>query len=415
MYSLLIYLYVAAVRIAAAFSEKARLMLEGQQKTPQILGGQIEPGEQYIWIHAASLGEFEQGRPLIEKIKSTRAGHKVLLTFFSPSGYEVRKNFPLADMVCYLPFDTPRRVRQFLDLAHPSAAVFIKYEFWQNYLFELRRRAVPTYIVSAIFRPTQAFFHWYGVRYRRVLRCYTHIFVQDEASSALLARYGISGNVSVTGDTRYDRVWEIRQEEKHIPEIEMFVRPVEGLRFHTLVAGSSWEPDEETIIRYFNEQTKLKLVIAPHETGEKRIAYIESLLHRPAVRLSETGGRNLADYDCLIIDSIGSLSTAYRYADFAYIGGGFGAGIHNTLEAAVYGIPVIFGPKYRKFKEACDLIATGGGFSINNTDDFETIMDKLLSDMAFRKDAGAKAEALVRRNIGASEEIIGKILPAGHE
>ena len=291
----------------------------------------------------------------------------------------MRKNYPLADVVCYLPFDTRRRVREFLDLAQPSVAIFIKYEFWANYLFELKRREIPTYIISAIFRPEQPFFRWYGAPFRPLLHCYTHLYIQDDASKQLLEKAGIQGNVTVTGDTRYDRVWEIRRAAKEIPEVESLLQAADGERVRTLVAGSSWPQDEEILIPYFNARPELKLIIAPHEIHEEHLRSIEAMLKRPALRLSAARGKDLRDYSCLIIDCFGLLSSVYRYGEIAYIGGGFGVGIHNTLEAAVYDIPVIFGPEYRKFREACDLVECGGGFAVHSQSEFTAKMDELLS------------------------------------
>ena len=381
-------------------------MCQGQRQTAELLRRANLSGQRCIWFHAASLGEFEQGRPLIEKIKAQDPQCKILLTFFSPSGYEVRKNYPLADVVCYLPFDTRRRVREFLDLAQPSVAIFIKYEFWANYLFELKRRGTPTYIISAIFRPEQPFFRWYGAPFRALLHCYTHLYIQDDASRQLLEKAGIQGNVTVTGDTRYDRVWEIRRAAKEIPEIESLLQAADGERVRTLVAGSSWPQDEEILIPYFNARPELKLIIAPHEIHEEHLRSIEAMLKRPALRLSAARGKDLRDYSCLIIDCFGLLSSVYRYGEIAYIGGGFGVGIHNTLEAAVYDIPVIFGPEYRKFREACDLVECGGGFAVHSQSEFTAKMDELLSMPDHLRAAGKASGALVRQNIGATEKIL---------
>ena len=381
-------------------------MCQGQRQTAELLRRANLSGQRCIWFHAASLGEFEQGRPLIEKIKAQDPQCKILLTFFSPSGYEVRKNYPLADVVCYLPFDTRRRVREFLDLAQPSVAIFIKYEFWANYLFELKRREIPTYIISAIFRPEQPFFRWYGAPFRPLLHCYTHLYIQDDASKQLLEKAGIQGNVTVTGDTRYDRVWEIRRAAKEIPEVESLLQAADGERVRTLVAGSSWPQDEEILIPYFNARPELKLIIAPHEIHEEHLRSIEAMLKRPALRLSAARGKDLRDYSCLIIDCFGLLSSVYRYGEIAYIGGGFGVGIHNTLEAAVYDIPVIFGPEYRKFREACDLVECGGGFAVHSKSEFTAKMDELLSMPDHLRAAGKASGALVRQNIGATEKIL---------
>ncbi len=405
MYSFFIYVYSLLVRFASLFNKKAALMCEGQSQTFDILSRKINPGEKYIWFHAASLGEFEQGRPIIEKIKAQKPEYKILLTFFSPSGYEVRKNYNLADVICYLPFDTPNNVRKFLDLAQPSMAIFIKYEFWANYLNTLKQRNIPTYIISAIFRPEQIFFKWYGMFYRNVLRCFNHLYVQDRESVKLLESVSVT-NVTVTGDTRYDRVWDICQSAKNIPEIDSFVYDNKGNKIKTLIAGSSWPQDENIFIPYFNDCPDIKLIIAPHEIHASHLEMIESLLKRPYIRLSEAKGKNLSEYDCVIIDCFGLLSSIYRYGEIAYIGGGFGAGIHNTLEAAVYGIPVVFGKKYGKFKEAKDLIAVGGGFSISESSEFEKLMNRFISDEEFLLSSGKASLKLVESNLGVSEKIM---------
>lgn len=326
MYSLLIHFYAFIVAMISPFHRKARLMRFGQWKTNSILREKIDRNAKYIWFHASSLGEFEQGRPMIEKVKAQYPEYKILLTFFSPSGYEVRKNYNGADIVCYLPFDTPYRVKKFLNLANPAVAVFIKYEFWGNYLRELKKRGIPVYIISAIFRPDQLFFQWFGVPYRKMLYCFTHLFVQDERSKELLGQYGIR-NVTVYGDTRFDRVLDVRNQARELPEFERFV----GERCQTLIAGSSWPQDEEILIPYFNEHPEMKLIIAPHEIHREHLMYIESLLKRPSVRLSDVMQDKslLEGKDCLIVDSFGLLSSIYRYGTIAYIGGGFGAGIQD--------------------------------------------------------------------------------------
>lgn len=378
----------------------------GQWKTNATLREKIDRNAKYIWFHASSLGEFEQGRPMMEKIKAEHPGYKILLTFFSPSGYEVRKNYNGADVICYLPFDTPYRVKKFVNLANPAIAVFIKYEFWGNYLCELKRREIPVYIISAIFRPDQLFFQWYGIPYRKMLTCFNHLFVQDQRSKALLEEYGIT-NVTVTGDTRFDRVLDVRRQAREISVVERFVKNEKGEQMLTLVAGSSWPQDEEMLLRYFNEHPEMKLIIAPHEIHREHLMYIESLLKRPSIRLSEAAGdSNLSGKDCLIIDSFGLLSSIYRYGQIAYIGGGFGAGIHNTLEAAVYGLPVLFGPKYHKFKEAKDLIAVGGGFSVSDEKAFCAQMDELLTYHEVLEASGKAAGDFVKKNAGATDQVL---------
>ena len=408
MYSLIIHLYAFFIELISPFHKKARLMRLGQWKTNGTLREKIDRNAKYIWFHASSLGEFEQGRPLIEKIKAEHPECKILLTFFSPSGYEVRKNYGGADVVCYLPFDTPYRVKKFLDLSKPVMAIFIKYEFWDNYLSELKRRNIPVYIVSAIFRKEQLFFKWYGGMYRKVLSYFTHIFVQDDASRELLSKYGVT-NVSVFGDTRFDRVQDVYKNTKQVPMVDLFVNNNRSDNQLTMVAGSSWQQDEEVYLNYFNEHPELKLIIAPHEIHKDHLMHIESMLKRPSIRLSEATEKDIKGKSCLIVDSFGLLSSIYRYGDLAYIGGGFGAGIHNVLEAAVYGIPVIFGPKYQKFKEARDLLQVGGAFSITDEKTFESKMEELSTYRDLLEAAGAAAGDFVKSNIGATNRIIASI------
>ncbi|MGD9771544.1 MAG: 3-deoxy-D-manno-octulosonic acid transferase [Parabacteroides sp.] len=408
MYSLIIHLYAFFIELISPFHKKARLMRLGQWKTNGILREKIDRNAKYIWFHASSLGEFEQGRPLIEKIKAEHPEYKILLTFFSPSGYEVRKNYGGADVVCYLPFDTPYRVKKFLDLSKPVMAIFIKYEFWDNYLSELKRRNIPVYIVSAIFRKEQLFFKWYGGMYRKVLSYFTHIFVQDDASRELLSKYGVT-NVSVFGDTRFDRVQDVYKNTKQVPMVDLFVNNNRSDNQLTMVAGSSWQQDEEVYLNYFNEHPELKLIIAPHEIHKDHLMNIESMLKRPSIRLSEATEKDIKGKSCLIVDSFGLLSSIYRYGDLAYIGGGFGAGIHNVLEAAVYGIPVIFGPKYQKFKEARDLLQVGGAFSITDEKTFESKMEELSTYRDLLEAAGVAAGDFVKSNIGATNRIIASI------
>lgn len=405
LYTLALHLYALTVELLSPFHKKARMMRVGQWHTNGILREKIDRNAKYIWFHASSLGEFEQGRPMIEKIKTEYPTYKVLLTFFSPSGYEVRKNYTGADVVCYLPFDTPYKVRKFLNLANPAIAIFIKYEFWANYLTELKKRNIPTYIISAIFRPKQSFFRWYGKSYRKVLFCFNHLFVQDQASADLLASFGIH-HTSVTGDTRFDRVLDVRKAARELPILEAFAKNPQGIKQTILIAGSSWPKDEAIFIPYFNEHPEIKLIIAPHEINREHLLDIHSQLKRPSVRLSEVNEKSIASKDCLIVDSFGVLSSIYRYGDIAYIGGGFGAGIHNTLEAAVYGIPVLFGPKYDKFKEAKDLIAVGGGFAIADEQEFISRINDLLSYHDLLTSSGQAAGDFVNKNTGATDRIL---------
>lgn len=409
LYTAAIQLYALTVSAVAPFHKKARLMRAGQAQTAAILREKIDRQAKYIWFHASSLGEFEQGRPMIEQIRKVHPEYKILLTFFSPSGYEVRKNYAGADVVCYLPFDTPGRVEQFLDLTNPAMAIFIKYEFWGNYLHALQQRGIPVYIISAIFRREQLFFQWFGKPYRKMLDCFNHLFVQDERSKALLEEYGIR-NVTVAGDTRFDRVIDVYHQAKQIPVVERFVKGSDGQQPpFVFVAGSSWPEDEAIFIPYFERHPEMKLIIAPHEIHEGHLKSIEARLHRPTIRLSQATEENVADKDCLIVDSFGLLSSLYRYGQIAYIGGGFGAGIHNTLEAAVYGMPVLFGPRFQKFKEAKDLIAVGGAFTFDNAPAFASRMDTLLSTPEALQQSSQAAGHFVQSHGGATATILQKI------
>lgn len=407
MYELFIILYNIGVWVASFFSKKVRTMWRGEHRTFRVLREKIDPNAMYIWFHAASLGEFEQGRPIMEAIRREHPGYKILLTFFSPSGYEVRKNYDGADVVVYLPIDTKRNARRFLRLTNPVMAFFIKYEFWSNYLHMLKGRHVPTFSVSSIFRPNQIFFRAYGKGYGKVLDCFTHFFVQNEESRDLLKSIGIDC-VSVTGDTRFDRVLQIRDAGKSLPIVENFVGGTAEDRPHVFIAGSSWPPDEDIFIRYFNEHRDWKLIIAPHVIGDDHMKQILGKLERKTVRYTEATTENVVGAECLIIDCFGLLSSIYRYADVTYVGGGFGVGIHNVLEAAVWGKPVIFGPNNKNFQEAQGLLKAGGGFEITDYDDFVGVMRKLADDKALeqsRERAGGFVESLA----GATRQIMKEV------
>lgn len=407
MYELFIILYNIGVWVASFFSKKVRTMWKGEHRTFRVLREKIDPNAMYIWFHAASLGEFEQGRPIMEAIRREHPGYKILLTFFSPSGYEVRKNYDGADVVVYLPIDTKRNASRFLRLTNPVMAFFIKYEFWSNYLHMLKERHVPTFSVSSIFRPNQIFFRAYGKGYGKVLDCFTHFFVQNEESRDLLKSIGIDC-VSVTGDTRFDRVLQIRDAGKSLPIVENFVGGTAEDRPHVFIAGSSWPPDEDIFIRYFNEHRDWKLIIAPHVIGDDHMKQILGKLERKTVRYTEATTENVVGAECLIIDCFGLLSSIYRYADITYVGGGFGVGIHNVLEAAVWGKPVIFGPNNKNFQEAQGLLKAGGGFEITSYDDFVGVMRKLADDKALeqsRERAGGFVESLA----GATRQIMKEV------
>ena len=403
MYNIIIYLYLLGVAIYSLFNEKVHKMWRGERDAIRMLREKVDPNARYVWFHAASLGEFEQGRPLMEQIKREHPDIKILLTFFSPSGYEVRKNYEGADIICYLPLDTIRNARRFLRTVRPEMAFFIKYEFWYNYLHILKHRGVPVYSVSSIFREDQVFFRWYGYQYGRVLRCFTHFYVQNEKSKELLAKIGLT-NVTITGDTRFDRVLQIKEQAKQLSVVEKFT---EGKK--VFIAGSSWLPDEEIFIKYFNKHPDWKLVIAPHVIGEDHLQQIEKLLEgRKVIRYTEAE-KSLASSDVLIINCFGLLSSIYRYADVTYVGGGFGVGIHNTLEAAVWDVPVIFGPNNKKFQEAQGLKACEGGFEITSYEDFEHLMNRFASDADYLHKSGQQAGAYVEQLSGATQRILSDV------
>ena len=403
IYNLAMYILELGVKLAALFSDKPAKMVKGYREVFDLLQRKIDRNAQYIWFHAASLGEFEQGRPLIERIRKEYPQYKILQTFFSPSGYEVRKNYAGADIVCYLPIDTPSNVKKFVDLVNPCMVFFVKYEFWQNYLNALYKKGIPVYSVSSIFRPGQIFFRWYGKSYQRVLKTFAHLFVQNQESKMLLAGIGVD-HTTVVGDTRFDRVLDICAAAKQLPLVQKFKGDA-----LTFVAGSSWGPDEDIFISYFNAHPEMKLIIAPHVVSDGHLKEIESKLQRSCIRYTQAAEDNVEQADCLIIDCYGLLSSIYRYGEISYIGGGFGVGIHNVLEAAVYGIPVIFGPNNKKFREAQHLLANKGGFEINGYDDFEQLMNRFLTDEAYLKQSGKAAGDYVKGNAGAMELIMNHV------
>ena len=400
IYNLGIHIYQLGIRLAGLFSDKPAKMVKGHREAYDLLKNKIDRNARYIWFHAASLGEFEQGRPLIERIRQEYPQYKILQTFFSPSGYEVRKNYEGADIVCYLPMDTPGNAKKFINLVNPCMVFFVKYEFWKNYLNTLYNKGVPVYSVSSIFRPNQIFFRWYGKGYQQVLKTFEHLFVQNEESKKLLANIGVM-NTTVVGDTRFDRVLDICAAAKQLPLVQKFKGDA-----LTFVAGSSWGPDEDIFIKYFNAHPEMKLIIAPHVVNDSHMKEIVSKLQRPCIRYTQATEENVQQADCLIIDCYGLLSSIYRYGEISYIGGGFGVGIHNVLEAAVYGIPVIFGPNNKKFREAQHLLANKGGFEVNGYEDFEVLMDKFLTDEAYLQASGQAAGDYVKNNSGAMEKIM---------
>ena len=390
------------VAIASLFNKKVKKMWAGERQAVKVLKEKVDPEARYIWFHAASLGEFEQGRPLIEHLRETHPEYKILLTFFSPSGYEVRKNYEGADIICYLPLDTIRNARRFLRAVKPVMAFFIKYEFWYNYLHILQHRGVPTYSVSSIFRPDQIFFQWYGRQYGRVLKCFTHFFVQNMESKALLAKLGIT-DVDVVGDTRFDRVLQIKEASKQLPIVEQFTAHAQKV----FVAGSSWLPDEEIFIKYFDIHKDWKLIIAPHVISDEHLSQIFELLKgRRVVRYTEATEENVKDAEVLIIDCFGLLSSIYNYGTVSYVGGGFGVGIHNVLEAAVWDIPVVFGPNNKHFQEAQGLMLVQGGFEIKDYQSFRDLMMRFETDAFFLQNAGENAGAFVKSRAGATAKVM---------
>ncbi len=464
IYNIVIYFVLWGIAIASLFNEKVRKMWRGEREAFKILKQKVDPNAKYIWFHAASLGEFEQGRPLMERIRKDYPQYKILLTFYSPSGYEVRKNYEGADIICYMPVDTRLNAIRFLRLVRPVMAFFIKYEFWSNFLHILKHRNIPTYSVSSIFREDQVFFKWYGRSYAGVLKCFTRFFVQNEESKRLLDGIGITA-VDVVGDTRFDRVLQIKEAAKQLPICEAFRTGVASSQsadvphhdFKVFVAGSSWPPDENIFIPFFNEHKDWRLLIAPHVIAEEHLKLILSLIKgkkvvrytqttpeeaaeadvliidcfgllssmynygdvayigggfgvgKKVVRYTQTTPEEAAEADVLIIDCFGLLSSMYNYGDVAYIGGGFGVGIHNTLEAAVWNMPVIFGPNNKKFQEAQGLLKSGGGFEINTYEDFSGLMSSLMNDEAFLKQAGDKAGAFVAHLAGATDKVLASV------
>ena len=417
IYNIVIYFVLWGIAIASLFNEKVRKMWRGEREAFKILKQKVDPNAKYIWFHAASLGEFEQGRPLMERIRKDYPQYKILLTFYSPSGYEVRKNYEGADIICYMPVDTRLNAIRFLRLVRPVMAFFIKYEFWSNFLHILKHRNIPTYSVSSIFREDQVFFKWYGRNYAGVLKCFTRFFVQNEESKRLLEGIGITA-VDVVGDTRFDRVLQIKEAAKQLPICEAFRTGVASSQsadvphhdFKVFVAGSSWPPDENIFIPFFNEHKDWRLLIAPHVIAEEHLKLILSLIKdKKVVRYTQTTPEEAAEADVLIIDCFGLLSSMYNYGDVAYIGGGFGVGIHNTLEAAVWNMPVIFGPNNKKFQEAQGLLKSGGGFEINTYEDFSGLMNSLMNDEVFLKQAGDKAGTFVAHLAGATDKVLASV------
>jgi len=405
IYNFFIYIYAALIRAASVFNPQARQFLVGRKGQFRKMKAAVCDGDQVVWFHCASVGEFEQGRPVMEAFKKGFPAYKILLTFFSPSGYELLKNFELADYVFYLPMDKATNARRFLKIFQPKMAIFIKYEYWFNYMDEIHKAGIPLFFVSAIFRKQQQFFRFYGSWFRKQLKKVTWFFVQNENSHRLLSQIGIQ-NHEISGDTRFDRVLKVLDTSFDLPEINRFKGNNE-----LLVAGSTWPPDEDILLDYMNSKPEhLKLLLVPHKIGEHHISEILKKFERfSPVRFSQSDIKKLSETNVLIMDKMGLLSGLYRYADLAYVGGGFGLGIHNLLEAAVYGLPVIFGPNYQQFQEALDLLELGGGFPVKNPKNFLDLITRLRTDPELYKHASEVANRYVRENSGATEKVIKKI------
>lgn len=405
LYTIGIFLYSVLIRISSLFNEKAKQFVVGRKNWNETLQNKIEKDARYIWFHCASLGEFEQGSPVMEEIKKQFPEFKIVLTFFSPSGYEVRKNYDGVDIVLYLPIDTKANAQSFINVIKPEKVFFIKYEFWFYYISQLKKQNIPLYIFSTKFRENQHFFKntpW-GNWYRKMLFQFEHFFVQNETSAELLKSIGLS-NISVSGDTRFDRVAAIAKAAKEIPIVNKF----KG-NSQLIIAGSTWKPDEELLVEFINQNKDLKFIIAPHEVSDTNINRIHQLLTKPAISFRNINESEINQYQVLIIDSIGLLSSLYQYGNLAYIGGGFGVGIHNILEAATFGMPIIFGPNYKKFKEAVDLTSNGGAFAITNFIELNHTLKQLTSNKKILHNASKINKDYVGKNVGSTKFIIKKV------
>jgi len=404
LYNQLTLLTGFLLKIVALFSHKIRLFVDGRKTVFHTLQQNISPEDKTIWFHSASLGEYEQGLPVMEKIKQQYPDHKIVLTFFSPSGYEIRKNTKAADLVVYLPLDTAANAKKFMMMVHPDMAFFIKYEFWPNYLKELKKANTPTYLISGLMRKDQVFFKWYGGFYRKALQTFTRFFVQDNSSKELLQGAGFH-NVMISGDTRFDRVSEILERDNSLP----FVQEFKNNKI-TMVAGSSWPKDESMFTDFINSSNNTKFIIAPHNIKTEQIQDLKNSITKKTVLFSEKEGKNLAEYDVFIIDTIGILSKVYSYADLAYVGGGFGtSGLHNILEPAAFGIPIVIGPNHSKFPEAIAMIHMGGCIAVKDKTEMEETLSSLVYDDDYRREKGHIAGTFVFMNRGAVKRIMSNI------
>lgn len=408
IYNLFIALYPKVAWLISSKNAKAKLWLQGRENIIEKLKMAFEQNtSKVVWMHCSSLGEFEQGRPVLESLKTQYPQYKFLLTFFSPSGYEVRKNYEQADWIFYLPMDSAKNATAFFDIVQPSLILFVKYEFWFYYLNEAKKRSIPLLLVSGIFRENQIFFKWYGSFYKQMLNCFTHLFVQNEDCVALLRSIDIKANVSISGDTRFDRVLEIAQQFKPIESVEHFIGDSK-----VIVAGSTWTEDDEELDHYANTHSTIKFIIAPHVIENERLMeclslYKNSILFSEWKNLSAADQLQKHDKNVLIIDNIGMLSKLYAYATICYVGGAFGSdGVHNVLEAAVYGKPVVFGPEYEKFAEAIELIEADGAISINNALELEQELNTLLTDATDYDSMCKNAIDYVKSKSGATKHLL---------
>jgi 3-deoxy-D-manno-octulosonic-acid transferase len=403
IYNIVVIVASFLMKLIALFNTKIKLFVDGRNDVFTKLKSSIKSADTVIWVHCASLGEFEQGRPLIEKLKLNFPSKKILLTFFSPSGYEVRKNYEVADVVCYLPLDTTFNAKKFLDIVHPETAIFVKYEFWPNYLKVLKNRKIKTILISGIFRENQVFFKWYGGWMRKSLQAFSHFFVQDSVSEKLLNSIHFS-NVTVSGDTRFDRVFEITKQDNQLNFINHFINSK-----HTLVAGSTWKEDEVLLVDYINNNAteNEKFIIAPHNIHQQEIQQLKKSISKSTILFSEKEGENLEKFQVFIIDTIGILTKIYSYADVAYVGGGYTkSGVHNVLEPATFGVPIIIGPNYYKFNEAIELVKNEACFMVDNSQKLSVLLSEFLLPKGKRIEAGKRAQNYVLGKTGATNKIL---------
>ncbi|MBE7686756.1 3-deoxy-D-manno-octulosonic acid transferase [Tenacibaculum finnmarkense genomovar ulcerans] len=405
IYNLLLFKVSILLRFIALFNKKIKLFIDGRKQTFSKLEN-IKKTDKVIWFHAASLGEFEQGRPIIEALKERYKNHKIVVTFFSPSGYEIRKNYNLADVVCYLPFDTKSNVQKFIAKIHPEIAIIIKYEFWPNLLSEVKKQGINTILISGIFREKQSFFKWYGGFMRNKLKAFNHFYVQNEASKKLLSSIGFQ-NTTIAGDTRFDRVHDILKQDNSLDFINEFKN-----NSYTVVAGSTWKEDEKLLVNYINNHASAdeKFIIAPHNIHQKQLEELRESIHKKTILYSEKEGQNLSENQVFIIDTIGLLTKIYSYADVAYVGGGLATGLHNILEPATFGIPIVFGAnKYKKFQEATDLLKLGSVTIVTNNEDFSSNFTTLKANANLRAKMGSENYHYIKNNIGATKIIMNYI------